>query len=67
MTTKHGQWLNADVQAHIDPTSILHIKLELEDECTIYIIKVDMWRNPTSAMSETYNIHMSTFDDVQSE
>ena len=63
----NGQYLSADVQARIEPPPIPLINFEFKDERSIHIIKVRMRRNPTSAVSCTFNINMSTFDDGQPE
>ena len=60
-------WLSADIQAGVEPPPIPLIKLELDDERTIYIIKVKMRRNISLAASKTYNINMNTLDDGQPE
>ena len=65
--SQYDNWLSTDVQAHIGPPSILLIKVELEEESASNTIKVKIWRNPSTAMSETYNINMYTFKYVQPE
>ena len=55
------------MQACIKPPPIPLVKLELDRERAIQIIKVNIQRNPTSAASEIYNINMSTFNNGQTE
>ena len=64
---KHANWISADVQGHIKPLPIPIVKVEIEEELLINIIKVKICINPTSVMSETYNINMFIFKDVQPE
>ena len=65
--SQNDNCISTDVQACINTLTIPLIKVWLEEDRVSNIIKVKMWRNPTSAMSETYNINMSTFEDVQQE
>ena len=58
-----GPWLNADIQARIEPPLVPLTKAELEEKKSKNIIKVKIWRNPSQATSETYKFNMSTFDD----
>ena len=60
-------WLSADMHARIKPLPIPLIKLEVEDDRTTHIIKVNMRRNESSAASKKYNANMNTFHDVQPE
>ena len=62
---KNVGWISSDVQARIDPPPIPLINLEVDDDCTTNIIKVNMQRNPSSAASKTYNANMNTFGDGQ--
>ena len=62
---KNLGWLSADMQARIDPPPIPLLKVEVGGDRTTHIIKVNMWRNSSSAASETYNVNMNTFDDGQ--
>ena len=64
---KNAGWLSADMQAHIEPPPIPIIKLEVNDYRTTHIIKVKMRRNPSAAVSKTYNVNMNMFDDFQLE
>ena len=41
--------------------------MKLEEERASNIIKVNMRKNSTSAMSETHNLNLSMFEDVQPE
>ena len=59
--------LSTDVQALIEPPPIPLIKVDLEEERASNIIKVKMRRKLTSAMSETHNLNLSMFEDVQPE
>ena len=63
----NANWLSSDIHAHIEPQINTLIKVELGEERTINIIKFKMRRNPTSAISETYNINISMFEDGQPE
>ena len=60
-------WLSADMHARIKPLPIPLIKLEVEDDRTTHIIKVNMRRNESSAASKKYNSNMNTLYDVQPE
>ena len=62
---KNVGWLSSDMQAHIDPPPIPLSKVEVDDDCTTHIIKVNMQRNPSSVASETHNANMNTFNDGQ--
>ena len=64
-TIKNVPWISADVQAHIDPPPTPPIKVDLDKLRTTNALRVDIWRNPSQATSETYKINMSTFDDGQ--
>ena len=64
---KNVGWLSSDMQASIELPPIPIFKLEVYDDCTTYIIKVNVRRNPSSAASKTYNVNMNTFDDGQPE
>ena len=44
---KHAKWTSADVQSRTNHLTILFIKVELEEEHTINIIKVKMWKTQT--------------------
>ena len=57
---QHTKWLNAYVQAHTRPPTILIIKVELEEERASNMINIKIQRNLASAMSEMYNINMTT-------
>ena len=60
-------WIRSDMQARIDPPPIPLVKLVLDYDRTTHIIKVKMRINPSSAISETYNVNMKMFGDVQLE
>ena len=60
-------WIRAYIQSSIKPPPILLIKVELEEERTITLVKFKMRRNPDMATSETYNINIFTFKDGQLE
>ena len=64
---QHPNWLSADLQARIKPLPFILIKVELEKEREISIIKVKMLIKPVTTTSERYNINMSTFEDRQPE
>ena len=64
---QHPNWLSADLQACIKPLPFILIKVELEKEREISIIKVKMLIKPVTTTSERYNINMSTFEDRQPE
>ena len=64
---QHSNWLSADVQARIEPPPIPLIKVGIEEERASYMINVKIRRNPATAMSETYNMNVSTFEDGQPE
>ena len=62
-----GIRINAEIQARIEPPPTPLIKLEVDDDCTTHIIKVNMRRNQLSAASVKYNVNMNTFNDGQPE
>ena len=66
-TTKNVPWVTTYVQSRIYPPPTPLIKVELYELHTTHIINVKMRRNTSQAISETYNINMSTFDDGQPE
>ena len=55
------------MQAHIKPPPIPLIKLEVDDDSTNHIMKVNMMINTSSLASETYNVNMNTLDVGQPE
>ena len=62
-----GTWISADTQARIETPPIPLIKLEVDDESTNQIIKVNMRRQQSSVACKTYNINMKIFDNGQPE
>ena len=58
-----GIFPSYDMQARIEPPPIPLIKVVVDGDCTTHIIKVKIWRNPSSASSKTYNANMNTFND----
>ena len=66
-TTKNVPWVTTYVQSRIYPPPTPLIKVELYELHTTHIINVKMRRNTSQAISETYNINMSTFNDGQPE
>ena len=63
MKLGNNRWLNADVQACIEPPPILIIKAEAGNTDEYNIIKITMLRDPASAASETYELKLQTFEN----
>ena len=60
-------WLSAEVQACIEPPTILLIKKEPPEANKYAIIKINMHQNPLDAASETYTLKIVTFEHGQPE
>ena len=65
--SKNDNWLTVYVQSRIEHLTNPLVEVEIEEARAINIIKVKVWRNPTSDNLETYNINISTFEDGQPE
>ena len=61
MKLGNNKWLNAGVQARIEPPKIPIIKATSEktEECNI--IKIKILQDPASAASDTYKLKLQTF------
>ena len=60
-------WCSADVQALIEPPPIPIINVEEGEYKASNTIKINMRKNPESAVAETYKLKMATFKNIQPE
>ena len=60
-------WPSFDFQTRIDPSPITIIKKRKKEEKASNIIRVNMCRNPESAVSKTYELKMATFNHGRTE
>ena len=62
-----NEWLNVDVQEHIEPPTIPVIKATdvKTQECNI--INLKMRQDPASAASKTYELKVQTFENGKPE
>ena len=61
------KWLKPDVQVCIEPPPTPLVNMEAKEMHATYIIKVEVWINPSQSTSETYKINISTLEYGQPE
>ena len=62
-----GIWLNAEIQAQIEPPPISLIRAKLQEQKATNIIKDEIFRNTSQATSETNKVNRYTFNNGQPE
>ena len=67
MKLVNNKWLNADVQAHIEPPPILLIKATSVKMEKFNIININMRQDPAWTASETYELKVQTFENDKQE
>ena len=67
MKLGNKKWLNADVQARIEPPTTPLIKEMTEKVEEYNIIKIKMCWDPELAKSETYGLKVQTFENGKPE
>ena len=67
MNLKNNKWLNADVQACIEPLPIPLLKAAVRNTEETHIIKIMIRQDPASAISEAFKLKVQTFQNGKPE
>ena len=67
MNLLNNRWINAYVQALINPPLIPLVRSATEKVAECNIIRINIHRDPASATSKTYELKLPTFDNGKPE